>query len=215
MKEKVSVSQRIWGIDWKKHLPSICNGYSLEVSSYEEFCATRNRPESFLVTSETTNSNSFMKETNPTAKENYLREVSDFFVFKKDGEIVGVAVGDMLDWSTYYARFCFVAHAHRSHGLNNHYAQTLERVCVQYGVEKVCCDVSPANQGQVARMTQIGWMYTGSVLSERFGANLRLTKFLSRECQDVYNRNFTLVYKSEKQPREGMTPDLTNHREIA
>lgn len=212
--ENLSMTQRIWGLDWNKHLPSICNGYSFEVSSYEEFMSIKNDPHSFLVTSETTTDGDFLKETNATAKENFLREVCDFFVFKKNGQVVGVAIGEMQDWTTYYARFCFVAKEHRSHGLNNHYVQTMEQVCVQYGIEKTACDVSPANQGQIMRMTGNGWMYTGSVLSERFGTSLRLTKFLSKQCKDVFNRHFTMTFKSDK-PRDGKIPELTNHREIA
>jgi len=198
--KKFSLTQNLWNLDWKNYLPFQVGEYSFNLSSYEEFCELRSKEGSFLITSENVRTN-LLEETSLYSKEKFLENHCDIFSMKKGEEVVGICICNVLDWSSYYVRYLFVAEEHRFHNLNNHFSEFLERTCSKHGVDKLVCEVSPANTKQVSRLSRIGWTPTGSSLSERFGSHILMTKFLNKNAQRVFNENFTLTFT-----REGMTP---------
>lgn len=204
------MTEIVWGLDWKNHLPLNLGNYELVQSDFNEFSALKKLPNSFFITAESTN-DSFVKDTASVSKEEYLKLVSDFFTIKKDGEVVGVVVCEILDWSTYYLRYITVAKEHRSQNLTSLFVKAVEQTLHLYSVDKITCDVSPSNLRQVSRMSQAGYVYTGNILSERFGANMRLTKFLNDESWKVFNQNFIQLFYTNEQ-REAMMPSRNNER---
>lgn len=195
----------IWGLNWKKHFPIHFGDYSVELSDINEFLALKKCPDSFLVTSDNSH-NSFVKDINSKAKEAYLQLNSDFFVFKIDGEVVGLIIGEVRDWSSYYIRFMNVAPAHRKQNLSSAFCSFIEAILASYGVDKVQIDVAPTNMKQVIRMGQLGYVSTGNVLSERFGAYIQMTKFLRDEAYSVFNNSFTLALYPSVKGGEAMKP---------
>ena len=200
------MTEIVWGLDWKNHLPENLGVYILSRSNFDEFSQIKNNPDSFLITSDVSN-DTFVKDVGSASKEEYLKNISDFFTISKNGVPVGVVVCEIKDWSTYYLRFIFVAKEHRNHQLTSLFVEYVEKVLRQYSVEKISCDVSPSNLGQVARMSQSGYVYTGNILSERFGATMRLTKFLKDDSWLAFNKNFIQMFYSNNQ-REAMKPSL-------
>lgn len=187
------MTQIVWGLEWGNFFPLSLGDYELSASSFEEFTELKNSNNSFLITSEKSNE-SFVKDISSASKEEYLKSVSDFFTIKKDGEVIGVVVCEIRDWATYYLRYIFIAKEHRSHNLTSLFVAEIEKILRLFSVDKIVCDVSPSNLGQVARMSRAGYVYTGSILCERFGANMTLTKFLKDESWMVFNNNFIQMY---------------------
>lgn len=209
--KKNSHAKDLWGLDWEKNLPVQVGEYSFHLSSYEEFVALKNQEDSFLVTSQNVSTN-LLEETALQSKERFLDLHCDIFAFKKGDEVVGVCICNVLDWSAYYVRYLFVAEAHRFHNLNNLFSDFLEKNCFDHGVDKLVCEVSPANTNQVSRLSRIGWTPTGNSLSERFGSNILMTKFVSKAAQKVFNESFTLTFYNT---REGMTPSRKQTKGVA
>ena len=196
-------SKNILGISWQEILPIVWEDYWLDHSSYDEFVNIRDTPGSFFVTSDNSNDN-FLKDKNSYLKEKYLRHFCDFFTIKLGQKIIGVVVCEILDWSSYYLRFITIEKEHRNKNLTLKFVSVVESVMANVGIDKVICDVSPANLGQVGRMSSAGYLCTGSFLSERFGANLRLTRYLSEDSKKKFDENFIQIFY----PRTSVTMPL-------
>lgn len=197
------LSLTVWGLDWEKHLPMSLGDYTLEASTFEEFVAIKNRPNSFIISSENSN-DQFLKESLNISKEEYLRKFSDFFVIRslQTQEVCGVIVCDVMDWSSYYLRFIYIDPKHRSHNLTIQFVAAVESVLKNYSLDKIVCEVSSGNLPQVARMSQQGYICTGNSLSERFGSLLRLTKFLKSDSLEIFNTQFTQDIRHHKRSDE-------------
>lgn len=201
-----SLSSRVWGIDWNNHFPLSIGRYTVELSSFEEFLKTKNHPGSFLVTSDNCHDH-FIKDKNSQAKANYLNHACEYFAFKMNGVIVGFFMGEVMDWSTYYIRYIIIAKNHRSNNLTTLFFQELEKIMSEYELDKICLDVSSAHVSHVSRMSQIGYVCNGNMLSERFGSIIRLTKYIKEESWTVFNKSFTQMFYPIKQ-REETTSSL-------
>lgn len=191
------LSEIVLGLDWRKHLPISMGDYTLNISTADEFYQLKKSPSTFLVTSENSDDN-FIKDINSDLKDRYLRHACDFFIFKKNTEVVGTVICEIQDWTTYYLRYITINPEHRNNNLTLSFVKAIEHILQNYKIEKITCDVSPTNLGQVSRMSQAGYVYTGNVLSERFGANIRLTKFIKDDCWKAYNQNFIQRFYKEK-----------------
>lgn len=200
------MAEMIWGLDWKKHFPITLGDYQIELGNISDFLTLKNCPDSFLITSETS-SDSFIKDIESRPKEAYLASACDFFLFKKNEETVGLFVGEVRDWCSYYIRYMSIEKHHRSQDLSKKLCLILEDILLQHTVDKILIDIAPTNIKQVMRMSQLGYVSTGNLLSERFGACIQLTKFLKDEGWTVFNQNFMQIfYPSKKQ--KAMMPSL-------
>ena len=52
-------------------------------------------------------------------------------------------------------------------------------------------EISPANQVQTYNMSRRGYLLTGTVLSDRWGAMFRYTKFTKPTCEATFKNSFT------------------------
>lgn len=196
------LSRLIFGLDWTKHLPVTWGDFSLEVSNFEEFDELKRSTNSFLITNENGNA-AFLRDKDAVHKDNYLKYASDFFTLRHREQVIGAIICDVMDWSTYYLRYIFIHQDYRSHNLTLKFVQEVEKVLRAYPFDKITCDISPAHLGQMTRMSQAGYITTGNILSERFGANLRLTKFLKEESWNVFNQNFISMFY-QRTPKENV-----------
>ncbi len=203
----VKISQVIWGIIWEEYFPLKIGDYSIEVSSQKEFNEIKNASESFIVSSENSN-DTFIKELSSVAKFKYLEMASDFFKFKYKNEIVGVVVCEAGDWSSYYLRYIYIDKNHRSNKLTIEFVNAIESVLRNYKVDKVICDVSTGNLSQLSRMSDLSFICTGNMLSERFGAMIKMTKFLDEKSLHVFTSHFNQSFKTNKKSGE-MTSSVT------
>lgn len=200
------ITEVVWGLNWKKHFPVQFGQYTVEISNASEFLALKKCPDSFLITSDNSSDN-FIKDINSKTKEAYLNHQCDFFVINKKSETVGLFVCELRDWSSYYIRFMSIEKTHRNHQLSVHFFNFIEGILQEHGVDKMMIDVAPSNIKQVMRMSQLGFINTGNILSERFGACMQLTKFLKEENWNVFNQSFMQIFYSNKE-REALMPSL-------
>ncbi|MBY0371430.1 GNAT family N-acetyltransferase [bacterium] len=132
-------------------------------------------------------------------KEGFYSRHADLFRFHDEGRTVGVYVGNALDWSTYYLRHVSFLPSHQGQGhFQEFFARFLEALAAR-GMERAQAHVSPANLANIHILTKLGFTVTGYELSERWGANVCLTKFLTQRSLEAFLKQFCWGTKPQLQ----------------
>jgi len=124
------------------------------------------------------------------AKNRYYEEYGDVFVFEHGNKTVGLLVCTPVDWGTYYIRFVAVLPEYGGRKLFQTLLPVLLDVLSASVVERVEAETSPSNLAFVHIMNKFSFNVTGTVLSERWGALVRFTRFLDGNSEDVFLRQF-------------------------
>lgn len=123
------------------------------------------------------------------AKLRFLAD-ADLFVLRRKGKIVGDLIAHPSDWNTYYLRSLAVLPEHRGLGTVPLLLERIAEILAAVGVERIEGDVSPANRMNVLAQTRLGYIATGTFNSDRWGALVRMTKFLHVEAEGVFHDQF-------------------------
>jgi ribosomal protein S18 acetylase RimI-like enzyme len=188
--DSTPLSERLWGIDWRTHLPFRSGELTVEASSYAEAAG-------FVAAHYST---IFQQETGPSGfsssgvgefKARYYAAVGDFFEVKRAGETVGLLVCNPADWSTYYVRSAALLPELQGHGVIQKFlAEVIFEVLREAGVERVDIDVAPSNLAMMHIATRLRCNATGTLLSERWGALVHFTRFLTESCERIFLQQF-------------------------
>jgi hypothetical protein len=71
----------------------------------------------------------------------------------------------------------------------------------QAGVRRFELDTSPANMATIQVLTRLRFNVTGHITSERWGALLRLTKFLDERAEEVFLDSFCSGVRYQRRHR--------------
>ena len=141
-----SLSNELWGIDWKHLFPlSLPGGASVEMSSYEEAGGflQKHHAEIFRLP----------LEAGPVAEQaaraRYYKLAGDFFVFRFEGAIVGVFIGSPHDWSTYYIRYVAMLPTYQRRGWLKEMLVIFLDHLREHSVSSVEYDFSPVNRASM------------------------------------------------------------------
>jgi GNAT superfamily N-acetyltransferase len=182
----INASRRLWGLDWSRRLPWRLDDVTVEWGSINEalpFVAER-YAEIFG-----TDDGRFFAEPMSEAKRRFCAE-SDVFLFRADGETVGLVLAHPTDWSTYYVRSTALLAEYRARGILPRFLEHFYGPLREVGVERIESDCSPSNQPVIRLHTSEGFMVTGSGNSDRWGGLLHMTKYLRGEPEKVFIRQF-------------------------
>jgi len=188
--ERVRLSEALWGIRWSDLLPfDLGGGAHVRVSSLT--AAAPFVRDHYARIFEDDGTSPFRNDVLTPIKARYYDLCADFFEFVLDGSTVGLLVCDPLDWSTYYIRSAAILPEHQGRALVQRFFTNLafERLA-QAGVSRADIDVSPSNVAMLHIATRLRFNPTGTVLTERWGALTRFTKFLSRDAHQVFLEQF-------------------------
>lgn len=125
-------------------------------------------------------------------KEQYYRVAGDFFEIKQEARTVGLVVGTPVDWSTYYIRSAAVLAEFQAKQLGSRLLRLMFAHLAAAGVERIDADTSPSNLAVMQLLTRLRFNVTGTVLSDRWGAQVRLTRFLDPRAEDVFLQQFCM-----------------------
>ncbi len=190
------LSTRIWGIDWEQHFPVLtANGYSLELSDFDTVAHFLKEHYREIFQADL-DEGSFLHSEMNAAKGRFYREAADFIVFKKNGSIVGTFVGNPSDWSSYYLRNIAILPEHQGKKIHQTFLDHFIALISSY-VDRVEAEVSPSNLAQVHTLNKEGFNIVGLQLSERWGSNVRMTKFVNRNHQKVFLSQFCTGVKPQ------------------
>jgi len=179
-------SETLWGLRWSDHAPWHYDDVSIDASCLAEalpfvsehydtiFGAGRGR---------------FYADAMTPAKRRFY-ERCDVFVFRAEGNVVGVSFSHPTDWSSYYLRStAFLKSWQGRHGMRR-MIDRLSGPLRGVGCDRIECEVSPTNAVIMRMLIGEGWIATGNVHTERFGALVRMTRFLRPEPADVFAERF-------------------------
>jgi GNAT superfamily N-acetyltransferase len=179
----ISLSAQLWKIDWEAHFPKTVHGdhISIEKVTLKEVARfVSNNLE--LVYGDSPANLPFLaadkSQAASGAKERYYEENGDFFVFKDGTKVIGIFVGTVTDWQTYYWRSMAILHEYQGRGIYQSFLNSLVEVLKVYGVTRIEGDVSPANFGSIHVFLKLGFFITGFNASERWGTLVHFTRFL-------------------------------------
>jgi GNAT superfamily N-acetyltransferase len=181
------LSLRLWDLDWNRHLPlQLDEGVSVEFGTFdkalpfmqEHYGEIFGTPESL-----------FLVEPMTEAKRRFCAEM-DSFLFRAEGRTVGILLAHPTDWSTYYVRTTAFVEEYRGRGFMRMFLVHFWAALRAAGVARVESEASPANIPVLSLQMKEGFVVTSAGSSERWGATVRLTKFLSPEPENVFRRQF-------------------------
>ena len=194
------MSWQLWGIEWEQALPFESGGFRAEASNYtkaKDFIAANYA----TVFEEDAESSPFATDLS-AAKQRYYQVFGDFFEFFHGDELAGLLVCTPTDWSSYYIRSAAMIPKFQGHRIiQNFYTSVLFPTLQRAGVERVEFDTSPSNMAMMHIATRLRFNNTGTILSERWGAMIHFTKFLSTDKEDVFLRQFCAGVKYQVRER--------------
>ena len=199
-------SRLFWGIDWAEWLPRQLtdDGVELHLSCIESAMPfiSAHYAEIFEQDLER---DRFFSEPFDGAKMRY-NQAADVFEIKHAHRTVGLLIGAPSDWSTYYLRTMGVVRAYQGRQLPRCIFPFLFGRLAAAGVRRFEAETSPANLATVLVLTRMRFNITGTILSERWGALLRLTKFLDEGAEDVFLDKFCAGIRYQRRERRDPSP---------
>jgi hypothetical protein len=189
--QRRSLSELFWGLDWTRHFPAeLAGGVTVHASGYD--AARPFISEHYRTIFHEDANGAFSTARLNASKANYYRMAGDFFEIKEEKRTIGLVVGTPVDWSTYYIRSAAVLPEFQCRQLAPHVLSVMFVHLAAAGVDRVEADTSPSNLRVVQILTNLRFNVTGTVLSDRWGAQVRFTRFLDAQSEEVFLRQFCM-----------------------
>jgi hypothetical protein len=195
-----TLSKRILGLDWSKHLPWQIGNVAIEVGSYEQHALPFMAEHYSRMFDAKSLHERFMAEEMTDAKRRFMAEM-DVLCFRAQGRPVGILMGHPLDWSTYYWRSVALLPSVRDRSLLGTAMDLSYEPLAAAGIHRVEGECSPTNGPMLRTLTKLGWVVTSTSMSERWGATVRFTKFLRQDAGEIFARQFCGV-RPPQRPHE-------------
>lgn len=199
------LSRTLWGLDWSDHLPvELPGGVTVHASSYDR--ALPFISEHYAAIFQEDDQSPFCTSRVGPGKERYYRVAGDFFEFKRGERTVGLLVCTPVDWSTYYIRSAAtLPEEHGSRAIQRFFVPLFEKLRA-LGIQRIEADTSPSNCVTILNLVRMGFVVSGTTLTERWGAQTRLSLFLDDECDRVFVRQFCHGVRYGRHGRSSLPP---------
>jgi hypothetical protein len=186
------LSELLWGIRWDDVLPIECTeGVTVHAVSYDEAMSFVRAHYKDIFPS--VPGTPFGRIEESPAKERYYRHAADFFEFRKGERRVAILICDPIDWGSYYVRSAAALPHFQGHAAIQRFFPFLFGQLSRVGVERVEAEAAPTNPTSIQHLTRLGFRITGTEMTERWGALVRLVKFLSHDRENVFVSQFCAV----------------------
>jgi len=190
------LTRELWGIDWSKVLPVPAAGTLVHAVDFDVAAAFMQRHYGELF--DLVPSSPFARAESSEARTRYYRHASDCFAFYAGAEPVALLLGNAVDWSTYYVRSAAALPKFQGRLLLG-FLPTLFEALRAAGVERIETDASPTNATTLQLALRLGFKATGTLTTDRWGALVRLTKFLNPEAERVFVEGYCAVKSGRKE----------------
>jgi len=187
---RLSMSERMWGIRFRQLLPlEVARGIFAVVSDFERTMSFAIQNYSTIFESDPKDMR-FFPDPLTDAKRRYYLEMGDFFEFIENDRTVGFLILTPHDWSTCYIRGAGALPSHQGKRLGSRLLAHLTEPLREAGVQRLEADTSPSNLAVIHLLARDRYNPTGMVLTDRWGAHIKLTKFLARPAEDAFLRQY-------------------------
>jgi hypothetical protein len=197
------MSERLWGLDWRKVLPWQIGDVAIEWGSYDDILAFLREHGARLADGP---EGRFLVEEVTEAKRRFFADADVFVMRHVGGRVVGFWAGHPSDWSSYYARAMNILPELREGRLASELSSRICETLAGTEVARIEVETSIANIPMTRLLHGLGFLVTGSSNSERWGAMLRFTKFLREKPAETFSRQFVYV------PNYGRNPPAKERR---
>ena len=196
------LSRTLWDLDWAAHLPHRLteDGVTVFWSSFDEALPFI-RDHYAEIFHEGDGEAPFATREGGAAKARYYRAAGDFFEIKHEGRTVGLLIGTPVDWSTYYLRSAAAIPEYQGRKVCHRFFPRLFELLKGAGVHRVEADTSPANMATMHLLTRMRFNVTGTLMTERWGAHVHLTKFLDEDAESTFLRHYCSGVKYQLRER--------------
>lgn len=161
-----SLTRSVCGVHWEKHFPLFLDGLTVETASYLE-CYRFLNENTETIGYGSDFSRRFLLEPTTSEKSKYLSSVVDSFLFRNStGKEVGVFLGNLTDWNSYYLRFMGLLPECQGRELFRKFVEALSQILTPYGLKRIELHVSPSSLAVVRALTALSFRVSGMVLSE-------------------------------------------------
>ena len=120
----------------------------------------------------------------------YKKIHTEYFVFKKEGKIVGWFMGQLEDFETFYMRNTGVIPKHQNNGIYKAFLTHLLKYLKELGYQKVSSQHSPDNARMFSLKMNNGFIIVGTENHDRWGTLVKMVRFLDLKRQKVYLKTF-------------------------
>ena len=175
-----NLSHYFWNISWANHFPKkISESLKIEYSCFEVI-------EKFINTfrKEILGNENVLFSLEHQSKTKYYQITSDHFVFKDNDKVVGIFIGSVFDWSTYYYRFAYILPDYHKLGFYKEIISYLQPILRDRGVSEVLADIKFDNNRNLKFLLQNNFQVEGMLKTSRWGTIIRLNKNLNDHLND-------------------------------
>ena len=185
-----SLSSRWWNLHWDEQMPWSFGDVRVECASFDDARPFMQAHYARIFGAE--GGSRFLESPMTPHKQRFCND-SDVFLFKAGSRPVGLFMANPTDWSTYYMRSVAILPEYREQRLLTQFMERSYAPLRGAGVERIEGECSPANTPMMRMLTGQGFLVTSTANSERWGATIRFTKFLSEAAETVFLRQFNAV----------------------
>jgi hypothetical protein len=184
------LSEELWGLRWSDHLPlDLGGGASVHPTTFAR--AVPFIRAHYATIFEDDGTSPFKSDLLTEQKARYYELCADFFEFTHEGSSIGLLVCDPSDWSTYYVRSAAILPDHHGRQLVQKFFTRLAfPELTRVGVERVEIDVAPSNLAMRLIAARLRFVASGTVLTDRWGAHSRFTRFLAGSTERIFAKQF-------------------------
>jgi GNAT superfamily N-acetyltransferase len=195
------LSRLFWKVDWVESLPLTLtqDGIELRASDIERALPFIGAHYGEIFAGDEERAR-FFHEPFDDAKIRYYR-ACDVFELTHGHRTIGIMIGAPTDWSTYYVRTMGVLAPYQGRQLPRLVLPFMFGRLAAAGVRRFEVETSAANLAVVLFLTRMRFNVTGQVLSERWGALLRMTKFLDEGAEEVFLDKFCSGIRYQRRER--------------
>lgn len=205
----ISSTQMIWGLDFYDYLPmQLTSEIKVEIIPYTQAQPLIEKyfPEIYHYQNQKQTPSKLSIDSHLQAdphdhelKLKYYQNFGDFFVFtNKKQEFAGIAVGTLLDWSSYYFRNMAIMPEFRGQELYPKFFDLLCSLLKKHHVLRVEGDICPTNRHHLHILNKMGYLVTGVTLTERWGPLVHVTKYLDEKDEERFGQLFSGTFSSDK-----------------
>jgi hypothetical protein len=191
----MSMSERLWNLDWRQVLPWQVGEVTIEHGTFDEIVPFLEANPRLFGGGE----QRFFVEKLTDAKRRFWAE-ADVFILRRGGEMIGYWGGHPSDWSTYYCRTMAILPEHREGRIATELSTRICQTLAPTEVVRIEVDTSIANVAMQRMLLGLGFLVTSTSVSERWGTMLRFTKLLREEAGRIFKTQYVHAPDSGREP---------------
>jgi len=190
LQTRITLSENIWLLRWSDYFPLEFEVPGFHCSIISPHAALHFAKQNHSKIFSENQGQNFISDSAHPAKFRFYEKCADFFGLFKTDELIGIAICNPSDWSTYYLRYFTVLPEFTGLGMISALVEHLCKILSNHGVQRAEAEFSPNNSMTQRFTTKLGFEVSGLSLSERYGSLVRTTKFLNLESADSFHSQF-------------------------